>query len=156
MAGSETKANDIYIYEAQANDIYIYEAQTETAVEESVEITTVEATKDIDTGNLVDAEIIGETYIGNFKATAYCGCVNCCGSYASVPAIGATGEVLTEGYSIAADPSVLPLGSEVFINGHKYKVQDTGGAIRGNKIDIYFDSHADALAFGVQYLDVYR
>ena len=137
-------------------DIYVYKAQTETAVEESVEITTVEAPKDIDEGNLVNAEIIGETYIGNFKATAYCGCTSCCGSYASVPAIGAAGEILTEGYSIAADTSVLPLGSEVYINGHKYKVQDTGGAIRGNKIDIYFDSHSDALAFGVQYVDVYR
>ena len=124
--------------EAKTSDIYTYEIVAE------------------DTGSIVNAEIIGETYIGNFKATAYCGCVNCCGSYASVPAIGASGEVLTEGYSIAADPSVLPLGSEVFINGHKYKVQDTGGAIRGNKIDIYFNNHSDALAFGVQYVDVYR
>ena len=40
------------------------------------------------------------------------------------------------------------------INGKEYTVEDRGGAIKGNKIDIYMDSHADALAWGVKYLPV--
>ena len=38
--------------------------------------------------------------------------------------------------------------------GRPYVVTDRGGAIKGNKIDIYFDSHAEALAWGVKYLPV--
>lgn len=42
------------------------------------------------------------------------------------------------------------------INGHPYIVEDTGGAIKGHRIDIYFESHEAALEFGVQEVDVYR
>ena len=93
-----------------------------------------------------------------FKATAYCGCRKCCGIWAenrpNGKVIGAAGVELKEGVSIAADLSVLPKGSIVEIKGlGTYIVQDTGGAIIGNKIDVYFESHEDALEFGVQ--DVY-
>lgn len=42
-----------------------------------------------------------------------------------------------EGHTIAVDPSVIPLGSEVLINGHEYVAEDIGGAVKGNVIDIY-------------------
>ena len=45
---------------------------------------------------------------------------------------------------------------EVVINGHPYIVEDTGGAIKGHRIDIYFESHEAALEFGVQEVDIYR
>ena len=44
--------------------------------------------------------------------------------------------------------------SIVNINGHTYTVEDRGGAITGNRIDIYMNSHAEALAWGVKYLPV--
>ena len=43
----------------------------------------------------------------------------------------------------------------IVIDGHTYVAEDTGSAIKGNRIDIYFDTHQEALNFGVQYADVY-
>lgn len=52
---------------------------------------------------------------------------------------------------IAVDPSVIPLGSKVYIEGYGYaKAEDTGGAIKGNRIDIYMQHEQDALAYGVK------
>lgn len=52
---------------------------------------------------------------------------------------------------IAVDPSVIPLGSKVYIEGYGYaKAEDTGGAIKGNRIDIYMQHEKDALAYGVK------
>ena len=93
------------------------------------------------------------TYIGKFKCYAYCPCTACCGKYAS--GITATGTKAAEGRTIAVDPKVIPLGSKVKINGHEYIAEDTGGGIKGNKLDIFFDSHREALNFGVRWYDVY-
>ncbi len=97
-------------------------------------------------------------YLGNFKVTAYCGCEQCCGVYAQNRDIvtGAIGEPLINNYSIAVDPNIIPYYSTVYINGQAYVAHDTGGAIKGNRIDIYFENHQDAVNFGVQYLDVYK
>lgn len=108
--------------------------------------------------------VVKETNLGEYKLTAYCSCAKCCGVYADNRptdsdgqeiVYGSTGERLTAGYSIAVDPSVIPYGSVVTINGHEYKAMDCGGAIKGNRIDIYFNDHKEALKFGVQYADVY-
>ncbi len=57
---------------------------------------------------------------------------------------------------IAVDPSVIPLGSRVYIPGYGVAVaEDTGGAIQGNRIDVAFDSHEQALEFGRQNFEVY-
>lgn len=80
--------------------------------------------------------------------TAYCPCEKCCGAYAN--GYTATGAKATQGVTIAADPDVLPMGTEIELDGHTYTVQDTGGAITGNRLDLYFDSHEDALRWGVQ------
>lgn len=97
--------------------------------------------------------------LGEFKLTAYCSCEKCCGIWAySRPngiVYGAIGEELKEGYSIAVDPNVIPYGTEVVIYGKTYKAQDCGGAIKGNRIDVYFNDHDDALEFGVQYADIF-
>lgn len=85
-------------------------------------------------------------------ATAYCPCVKCCGKS---DGITATGTKATAGRTIAVDPAVIPYGTEVVINGHTYVAEDCGGAINGNDIDIYFDSHDAALQFGRQTLTAY-
>ena len=89
-----------------------------------------------------------QTREGVFAITAYCPCEKCCGAYAN--GYTATGEKATQGVTIAADPDVLPMGTEIELDGHTYTVQDTGGAIAGNRLDLYFDSHEDALRWGVQ------
>lgn len=102
--------------------------------------------------------------IGTFRATAYCPCVKCCGIWsAEHPDRGddyvqrtSSGTVPEEGRTIAADWDVLPEGSEVILNGHTYIVEDTGSALKGNAIDIFFESHEAAAAFGVQEVELYR
>lgn len=95
-----------------------------------------------------EAQDTRETREDVFTITAYCPCEKCCGAYAN--GYTATGEKATQGVTIAADPDVLPMGTKIELDGHTYTVQDTGGAIVGNRLDLYFDSHEDALQWGVR------
>ena len=90
--------------------------------------------------------------MGEFKLTAYCACSKCCGQWAGSPT--ASGTMPKANHTIAVDTSVIPFGTEVIINGNTYVAEDTGSAIKGNKIDIYMSSHEEALNFGVQYAKV--
>ena len=57
---------------------------------------------------------------------------------------------------IAVDTSVIPLGTRVFIPGYGEAIaEDIGGGVRGNHIDIAFDTHAEALLFGWQELQIF-
>ena len=85
-----------------------------------------------------------------FKVTAYCACVKCCGKS---DGITASGTKATQGRTIAADPRYYPYGTKIKLNGKTYIVEDCGGAIKGNRIDMYFDSHQDALQWGVRYVE---
>ena len=86
-----------------------------------------------------------------FKLTAYCNCVKCCGKWAKYNKT-ASGTTPVAGRTIAVDRKVIPLGTKVIIDGHEYTAEDTG--VKGNTIDIFFNSHSEALKFGVQYKDV--
>lgn len=124
-------------------------------IKEDDEITIeTENDKDGDTNQAIKPVSLGE-----FKLTAYCSCAKCCGKWAyNRPdgiIYGAIGEELKEGYSIAVDPEVIPYRTKVIIDGKTYKAQDCGGAIKGNRIDVYFEDHNDALDFGVQYKEVF-
>ena len=67
----------------------------------------------------------------------------------------ATGTLVRHGV-IAVDPSVIPLGTRVFIPGYGEAVaEDVGYAIKGYRIDVAFDSHAEALMFGRQDLEIF-
>lgn len=96
----------------------------------------------------------GKQSLGRFRITHYCPCFYCTGSWGGSST--ASGTVPTAGRTIAVDPSVIPLGSQVIINGHVYTAEDTGGAIKGNVIDIFVNDHGTALASGVYYAEVYR
>lgn len=86
-----------------------------------------------------------------FKVTAYCPCEECSGEYGRQTA---TGHTARAGHTIAVDPTVVPYGSHVKINGVEYVAEDCGGAVKGNTIDIFFDTHEETEDFGVQYLEV--
>ena len=90
--------------------------------------------------------------LGEFKLTGYCACEYCCGK---TDGITATGTVATAGRTIAVDPTVIPYGSVVIINNKEYVAEDCGGAIKNNKIDIFFNSHQEALEWGVKYAEVF-
>lgn len=96
--------------------------------------------------------------IGEFKVTAYCSCEKCCGVWAENRPNGvvytASGEKAEAGKTIAVDTSVIPFGTEVKIGDVIYTAQDTGSAVRGNVIDVYYDSHEEALNHGAKYQEV--
>ena len=92
------------------------------------------------------------TDLGNFTATHYCSCAKCCGTETGETA---TGTQATAERTIAVDPEIIPLGSKVIINNKVYIAEDTGGAIKGNRIDIYCESHQEALELGVKKVKVY-
>ena len=78
-------------------------------------------------------------YCGEFEISYYDSCYQCCGK---TNGITASGEKVQEGVTVAADTSILPMGSKIYIEGIGWRtVQDRGGAIKGNKLDIYVPSH---------------
>lgn len=88
-----------------------------------------------------------------FEATAYCACPKCCGKWAD--GITASGTKATAKRTIAVDSNLIPLGSKVEIEGlGTYIAEDTGSAIKGKIIDIYFDTHEEALNFGRQKVNI--
>jgi uncharacterized protein YabE (DUF348 family) len=89
----------------------------------------------------------------NMKTTAY----NSAETGSNITASGAVAVRNATGYStIAVDPSVIPLGTKVYVEGYGYAIaQDTGGAIKGNIIDLYFNSMSEVNAWGVKYVNVY-
>ena len=91
--------------------------------------------------------------LGNYKLTFYCPCAVCNGA---ADAKTASGTTPTEGRTIAVDSSVIPLGSRGYIEGYGvFIAEDTGGAIKNNKIDVLVSSHSRAYDLGVKYANIY-
>ena len=89
------------------------------------------------------------TYLGTFTLTAYCNCAQCCGTAGNLTA---SGTVPTAGRTVAM--AGVPFGTQLLINGNVYTVEDLGTPY--GHVDIYFNSHSEALAFGLQSAEVYR
>lgn len=91
-----------------------------------------------------------------FIATAYCICYKCCGKTPEHPEYGitASGKRATPGRTVAVDRNVIPLGATVIVDGVEMVAEDTGGAIRGNRIDICVASHEEGLQFGRRQVEV--
>ena len=107
---------------------------------------TARATTTARVANTSTTVIGGTTY----KITAYCSCAKCCGKATGRTA---SGTHATAGRTVAA-PGNFAFGTKLNIGGKIYVVEDRGGAIQGNRIDIYVNSHEAALQWGVRYLPV--
>lgn len=103
-------------------------------------------------------ELASKQRTATFKTTGYCHCSKCCGQWSPEvtgrAASTASGTTPTAGRTVAVDPDVIPLGSTVIIDGVSYIAEDTGSAVDGNVIDIYFNSHSEACNWGVRYKEV--
>lgn len=92
-----------------------------------------------------------DQYLGTFHATAYCGCESCSGGHA----LTYSGTIPQPNHTIAADLDLYPLGTKLMIDGIVYTVEDKGSNVVENCIDIFFATHEEALAFGLQNVEVY-
>lgn len=97
-----------------------------------------------------ELSVIRNTYKSNerqeFLWECKCSCEKCCLKTDGITFIG---EKATPHKTIAVDPSVIPIGTLVMIEGlGTFKAEDVGGAIKGNQIDMYFETHQEALNFG--------
>ena len=94
----------------------------------------------------------------NVTVTHYDCCVECCGK---VDGLTASGTHATPYSTVAVDPSVIPLGAELLVDYgdgaglRRYRAEDTGGAVKGNHIDLCVGSHAEALQLGRRTATVY-
>ena len=124
--------------------------------EEKGETTSTEAESESDTNVKAEVESGFESSdlksLGTFKLTAYCACSKCCGKSDGITASGTKAK---QGRTIAVDPKQIPYGTKVVINGHTYVAEDCGGGIGKNRIDVFFNSHKEALKFGVQRAEVF-
>ncbi len=132
-------------------------------VAEPISVTETETTTVTETEPITETTTEPPTKTMTVVATAYCSCVKCCGIYATNRPkdengkdiiYTASGEIARQGRTIAADTSIMPFGTTVIFGGKEYIVQDTGSAVKGNKIDIYFDSHEQALEWGRQIVEI--
>lgn len=120
-----------------------------TIVEEEIIETSPEGETELEQEN-IDMNL---EYLGIYTLTAYCSCEECCGKSDGITASGVKAR---PNHTIAA-PSEFAFGTKLMINGIEYTVEDRGGAIKDNRIDVYFDSHQEAINFGKQKnIDVYR
>ena len=131
---------------------------TDTAIstDPSVPVNLAEGNVDYYAGTIapaiyVNPAEVGAEYLGNWKITAYCACVICCEKSDGITASGA---MVQANHTIAA-PKEFKFGTKMIVGGQLYVVEDRGGGIHGNRIDIYFNSHQEANNFGVRYMDVY-
>ena len=90
--------------------------------------------------------------LGTFKITHYCSGSCCNDEWGGVTSTGAP---LVEGDTIAVDPSVIPYGTKVIMNGHIFTAEDCGGAIKGKRIDVFVNDHDRANQYGVYNAEVY-
>lgn len=89
--------------------------------------------------------------VKRMKITFYCACAKCCGK---TNGITASGKRVRRGVTVAA-PRTYKFGTKLYIKGFGYRtVQDRGGAIKDNRIDIYVPTHAKALKLGLRYANV--
>lgn len=90
------------------------------------------------------------------RVTGYCPCSKCCGKQAD--GITANGHYIRWGEKFIAADKKFAFGTQFRIPGYNrgrpVKVIDRGGAIKGNRLDLFFDTHSQAKSWGVKYLDV--
>lgn len=109
--------------------------------------------------NHLAQKVAGKTpMVKNFNTSAYCACVKCCGKSNGITSSG----VKASSWCTLAAGKAYPVGTIIYIpslsnkpNGGWFIVQDRGGAISNNKLDIYMGTHSQALQFGRRNLECY-
>lgn len=90
--------------------------------------------------------------LGFFRTTGYCPCKQCSEGWGRRTS---TGSIAKSSHTIAVDPRIIPYGSKVMIGGVIYTAEDRGGGVKGNHVDIFFDTHAQTRQHGKQTQEVF-
>ena len=120
-------------------------------------MTDEEVQEDFENYYIEQALLAKANKIEDVKVTHYCCCVKCCGK---ADGITYSGVKATPGVTVAVDTSIIPLGSDVLVDYgdgviNYYRADDTGSAIKGNKLDLCVSSHQEAINLGVRTATVY-
>ena len=111
-----------------------------------------EAQEDYENEKIEAALLAKAIRLEDVTVTHYDPCVKCCGK---TDGITATGVPVTPYYTVAVDPEIIPLGSEVLVDYgdgviHYYRAEDTGGGVKGKHLDLCVTDHTEALTLGVR------
>ena len=98
----------------------------------------------------------GSWYVIEMRVTAYCWCKKCCGKHSD--GITANGHRIRIGDTFVAADKKYSFGTEMIVPGYNnsqpVKVLDRGRVIKGDRLDVFFNSHHRAKVWGVRYLPV--
>lgn len=152
MAAGNANAEETYI--VVPVEVIQPEAEPEAEPQEAPEANENELIEQALLSNAVKIE--------NVTMTHYCICRKCCGKSPDDPGYGitASGRKATPYVSVAVDPDVIPLGSDVLVDYGDgdikfYRADDTGGAVKSNHIDLCVSDHQEALNLGVKTVTVW-
>lgn len=140
----------------------ISETVIKEPVEKIIQISTkitARSNRSVVNSDTIQTSVAGMTpKVAKLNTSAYCSCATCCGKTNGITSSGAKAQ---EWHTVAAG-SGYPIGTVIYIpaladkpNGGWFVVEDRGGAISNNKIDIYMGSHSSALVFGRKTLECY-
>lgn len=147
---------------ASAEETYIV-VPVEVIEPEAEPITCEAEAPETDENELIEQALLENAVkIENVTMTHYCICRKCCGKSPDDPGYGVTasGRKATPYVSVAVDPDVIPLGSDVLVDYgdgeiHYYRADDIGGSVKGNHIDLCVGSHQEAIDLGVKTVTVW-
>lgn len=142
------------------NELAITQNHLQSEIEKAQELNRAleDANNELSIANETIAELKSEeyefVYMGDFKITYYCDerYEHICGGNG----VTASGKPTEVGVTVAADWSVLPKGSAIYIEGVGFReVQDVGGGVNGKHIDVLVTTHREALSIGNSYEGVW-
>lgn len=158
----EIKYKVKYQDDVEIEKVIISETIIKEPVEKIIQISTkitARSNRGAVTSDVIEASVAGMTpKTVRLNTSAYCSCAMCCGKTNGITSSGSRAK---EWHTVAAG-SGYPIGTVIYIpafadkpNGGWFVVEDRGGAISNNKIDIYMGSHSSALSFGRRNLECY-
>ncbi len=147
----EEKVKVIYENGQEVNRVTVSDMMLKEKRDELVEVGTL--------GVLVASrgDTVRYTKHMSMNATAYSAHYASTGKNPGDAGFGVTATGMQAVYGVVAvDPTIIPLWTKVYVEGYGYAVAgDTGSAIRGNRIDLCFDTHEEAVSFGRRMVNVY-
>lgn len=151
--------------EAVKEEILDSDIEEELVDDETSNVITVGEASSQGTEEIAEEEILEETdseeashthndlqSLGIFRTTGYCPCYRCSEGWGRRTSTGATA---TSSHTVAVDPRVIPYGTKLMIEGVIYTAEDRGGGVKGNHIDIFFDSHTQTRQHGSRQQEVF-